>query len=137
MKLAVFTTGGTIDKIYFDQKSNYEVGDAVVGPLLQSMAVGFDFAVEELMKIDSLDMTDAQRSHIVERVSASPLQHVLITHGTDGMIETARALSGVEGKTIVLTGALRRRLSPTTTRFSILVVLSLLFSVCHRGAISL
>ena len=69
MKLAVFTTGGTIDKIYFDQKSNYEVGDAVVGPLLQSMAVGFDFAVEELMKIDSLDMTDAQRSHIVERVS--------------------------------------------------------------------
>ena len=62
-------------------ESNYEVGDAVVGPLL-SMA-GFDFAVEELMKIDSLDMTDAQRSHIVERVSASPLQHVLITHGTD------------------------------------------------------
>lgn len=107
MKLAVFTTGGTIDKIYFDQKSNYEVGDAVVGPLLQSMAVGFDFTVEELMKIDSLDMTDAQRSHIVERVSASPLRHVLITHGTDGMIETARALSGVEGKTIVLTGALQ------------------------------
>ena len=66
MKLAVFTTGGTIDKIYFDKKSNYEIGDAVVGPLLESMGVGFDFVVEELMKVDSLDMTDEDRRYIVE-----------------------------------------------------------------------
>ena len=65
MELAVFTTGGTIDKVYFDKKSDYEVGDAIVGPLLTSMGVGFDFTVEELMKIDSLDMTPEQRAYIV------------------------------------------------------------------------
>ena len=107
MKLAVFTTGGTIDKIYFDKKSNYEIGDAVVGPLLKSMGVGFDFVVEELMKVDSLDMTDEDRRYIVECVNASSCDRVLITHGTDGMIETARALSMIQGKTIVLTGALQ------------------------------
>ncbi len=46
MRLAVFTTGGTIDKIYFDQKSEYEIGDPIVGPLLTSMNVGFEFSVE-------------------------------------------------------------------------------------------
>ncbi len=107
MHLTVFTTGGTIDKVYFDKKSDYQVGDAVVGPLLESMAVGFDFTVEELMKIDSLDMTPEHRAHIVERVRAAPTSHVLITHGTDGMIETAQELSVINGKTIVLTGALQ------------------------------
>ncbi len=107
MELAVFTTGGTIDKVYFDKKSDYEVGDAIVGPLLTSMGVSFDFKVEELMKIDSLDMTPEQRAYIVERVSASSSRHVLITHGTDGMIDTAKALAGIADKTIVLTGALQ------------------------------
>jgi len=107
MKLAVFTTGGTIDKIYFDKKSDYEIGDAIIGPLLSSMGVGFDFTVEELMKVDSLDMSEQDRRHIVERVAASSQDRILITHGTDGMIETARALSIVQGKTIVLTGALQ------------------------------
>ena len=107
MQLAVFTTGGTIDKIYFDQKSEYEIGDAIVGPLLTSMNVGFEFTVEEIMKIDSLDMTDSHRQEIVERVLACPAEHVLITHGTDSMIETAKALGVVKEKTIVLTGALQ------------------------------
>jgi L-asparaginase len=107
MKLAVFTTGGTIDKIYFDKKSDYEIGDAIIGPLLNSMGVGFDFTVEELMKVDSLDMSEQDRRHIVERVAASSQDRILITHGTDGMIETAKALSIVQGKTIVLTGALQ------------------------------
>ena len=107
MKLAVFTTGGTIDKIYFDKKSDYEIGDAIIGPLLNSMGVGFDFTVEELMKVDSLDMSEQDRRHIVERVAASSQDRILITHGTDGMIETAKALSIIQGKTIVLTGALQ------------------------------
>ena len=107
MELAVFTTGGTIDKIYFDKKSDYEIGDAIVGPLLDSMGVGFEFVVEELMKVDSLDMTDENRDYIVERVSACSCNRVLITHGTDGMIATASALSAIQGKTIVLTGALQ------------------------------
>ena len=103
----ILTTGGTIDKIYFDQKSAYEVGDPIIGPLLTSMNVGFDFTVEQLMRVDSLDMTDTHRSMIYERTKRSPSQQVLITHGTDGMIKTAQRLSKIKGKTIVLTGSLQ------------------------------
>jgi L-asparaginase len=107
MKIDILTAGGTIDKIYFDKKSEYEVGDPVVGPLLESMNVGFDFNVEQLMKIDSLDMTEEHRNIIYGRVNASTSKHVLITHGTDGMIETGKVLTGIKNKTIVLTGALQ------------------------------
>ena len=107
MKLDVLTTGGTIDKIYFDQKSEYEVGDPVVGSLLESMNVGFDYEVDQLMKLDSLDMTDEHRRKIYDRVCSSSSRHILITHGTDGMIETAQLLEPVKDKTIVLTGALK------------------------------
>ena len=103
----ILTTGGTIDKIYFDQKSAYEVGDPIIGPLLTSMNVGFDFTVEQLMRVDSLDMTDADRFIIYERTKRSSSQQVLITHGTDGMIKTAQRLSKIKGKTIVLTGSLQ------------------------------
>ena len=103
----ILTTGGTIDKIYFDQKSAYEVGDPIIGPLLTSMNVGFDFTVEQLMRVDSLDMTDADRFIIYERTKRSSSQQVLITHGTDGMIKTAQKLSKIKGKTIVLTGSLQ------------------------------
>ena len=103
----ILTTGGTIDKIYFDQKSAYEVGDPIIGPLLTSMNVGFDFTVEQLMRVDSLDMTDADRFILYERTKRSSSQQVLITHGTDGMIKTAQRLSKIKGKTIVLTGSLQ------------------------------
>ena len=103
----ILTTGGTIDKIYFDQKSEFEVGDPVIGPLLTAMNVGFDATIEQLMRVDSLDMTDAHRSIIYERTERSSSQQVLITHGTDGMIQTAQKLSKITGKTIVLTGSLQ------------------------------
>jgi L-asparaginase len=107
MRLHVITTGGTIDKIYFDAKSDYHVGDPVIVELLQRMAVDFEFSVESLMRKDSLDMTDADRVLIRERVIACEADHVLITHGTDSMVATARALDGIPGKRIMLTGALQ------------------------------
>lgn len=107
MFLDILTTGGTIDKIYFDKKSEFEVGEPVVGKLLEAMNVGFEFAVDQLMRVDSLDMTDAQRESIADRVSSSSSQHILITHGTDGMVETANKLVGITEKTIVLTGSLQ------------------------------
>jgi L-asparaginase len=107
MHLHIITTGGTIDKIYFDAKSDYHVGDPVIGELLQRMAVDFEFTVESLMRKDSLDMNDADRALICERVAACAADHVLITHGTDSMVATARALSGLPGKRIMLTGALQ------------------------------
>lgn len=107
MILDILTTGGTLDKVYFDKKSEFEVGEPVVGKLLDAMEVGFGFAVDQLMRVDSLDMTDEHRRIIAERVKASSSQQILITHGTDGMVETAAWLKDIENKTIVLTGALQ------------------------------
>ena len=107
MKLHIITTGGTIDKIYFDAKSDYQVGEPVIGDLLKKMDVGFPFTVESAMRKDSLDMTDKDRELIRRLASDCAEDHVLITHGTDGMVATAMALQGIEGKRIVLTGALQ------------------------------
>lgn len=107
MKLHIITTGGTIDKIYFDAKSDYQVGDPVIGELLERMGVGFEFTVESAMRKDSLDMTDADRARIRRSAESCREECVLITHGTDGMVATAKALAGIPDKCIVLTGALQ------------------------------
>lgn len=107
MRLHIITTGGTIDKIYFDAKSDYQVGEPVIGELLQRMGVGFEFTVESAMRKDSLDIDASDRARIRDLVSRCAEECVLITHGTDGMVATARALQGVPGKCIVLTGALQ------------------------------
>jgi L-asparaginase len=105
-RIRVFTTGGTIDKLYFDEKSEFEIGDPLVGELLREAEVTIPFAVEALMRKDSLVMTDADRASIRERVEATTERRIVITHGTDTMSDTARALAGIDGKVIVLTGAL-------------------------------
>lgn len=105
-KLRIFTTGGTIDKIYFDAKSEYEVGEPQIGEILREMGVGFPFEITSLMRKDSLDMTETDRALIRGAVGKDPARRVLITHGTDTMTETAAALQGLADKTIVLTGSL-------------------------------
>jgi len=105
-KLHIITTGGTIDKIYFDDQSDYQVGEPQIAQTLRSFHVGFEFEVTALMRKDSLHMTDEDRQLIRDTVQASDARHLLITHGTDTMPETALALQGIPGKTIVLTGAL-------------------------------
>lgn len=104
----VITTGGTIDKIYFDANSDYQVGEPVIGDLLRQMGVAFEFTVESAMRKDSLDITGADRALIRDRVQAADSDHILITHGTDGMVTTGLALVGDPArKRIVLTGALQ------------------------------
>jgi L-asparaginase len=105
-KLLIITTGGTIDKIYFDDKSDYQVGEPQISQILHAMHVAFDFEVTALMRKDSLHLTDADRQLIRATIAASSCSHVLITHGTDSMVETAAELKGLESKTIVLTGSL-------------------------------
>jgi L-asparaginase len=107
MHITILTTGGTIDKVYFDAKSDYEVGDPLIGEILQEANVNFDFDVHTLFQKDSLDLTDADRFVIVEAVRECADQHIVITHGTDTMVDTARAIEEAEtGKTVVLVGAL-------------------------------
>ena len=104
--LLVLTTGGTIDKLYFDALSEYRIGESVVGRLLAIARVTLDVRIEEAMRKDSLDMTAADRAAIRAAVEAAPERHIVITHGTDTMTETAAALAGIPGKTVVLVGAL-------------------------------
>jgi L-asparaginase len=104
--LTVITTGGTIDKVYFDAKSDYQVGAPQIGEILTKLGVAFEFDVVPVLRKDSLEMTDEDRNAIRRAIEQQPHRHVLITHGTDTMVDTARVLAGIAGKTIVLTGAL-------------------------------
>ncbi|HXH03483.1 MAG TPA: asparaginase domain-containing protein [Candidatus Competibacteraceae bacterium] len=107
MKIQIFTVGGTIDKIYFDAKSEYEVGEPNIDWVLGQLNVGFQYAITSLMRKDSLDMDDEDRRQVLAAVQACPLERILITHGTDTMADTGRVLSAVTDKTIVLTGAMQ------------------------------
>jgi L-asparaginase len=104
--LQIFTTGGTIDKVYFDARSEYEVGPPQIERILAAVAFSVPYAIETLMRKDSLDMSDDDRSVIRAAVESTPAGCVLITHGTDTMVETGLALAGIPQKTIVLVGSL-------------------------------
>ena len=104
--LVIVTTGGTIDKIYFDDKSAFQIGAPQIGEILQALGVAFTFDVVPVLRKDSLHMDDHDRQVIRVAIEGEPHRHVLVTHGTDTMVETAQALAGIGGKVIVLTGAL-------------------------------
>jgi len=107
MKLKFFTTGGTIDKVYFDARSEFQVGPPQVLELIQDINISFEYDIESILRKDSLDMTEADRQLVRERVIAETCPLIVITHGTDTMVDTGRALAGISGKTVVLTGSLQ------------------------------
>ena len=106
MKINAIAVGGTIDKIYFDAKSKYEVGEPAIRKILGDLPIHLDIEITPLMAKDSLEMTDDDRQKVKQAVVTSAADKILITHGTDTMPETARALSDIQDKTVVLTGAL-------------------------------
>jgi L-asparaginase len=110
----IFTTGGTIDKVYFDALSEYQIGATALPDILSENNVFVPHRVTQLMRKDSLELNDADRMTIHDAVAASDADKILVTHGTDTMVDTARVLSDITGKTIVLTGAMQ----PATLRNS-------------------
>ncbi len=106
MQIEIITTGGTIDKVYFDAKGAYEVGPPMVEQILSRARASVPITVTQLLRKDSLEMTDADRAAIGEAVSRSRSARIIVTHGTDTMVATALTLGGISGKTVVLTGAL-------------------------------
>jgi len=102
--IRLITCGGTIDKVYFDKLSEYEVGNSEIPTLLSEM--GEEFEHIEICKKDSLDMTDEDRQSVVDACDTDI--PILITHGTDTIIETGKLLIDnlKSYQTIVLTGAL-------------------------------
>lgn len=106
MDLEIFTTGGTIDKVYFDALSEFQVGDSGIGNMLAEANINANYEITPLMKKDSLELTDEDRDIIYKAIQNSKARHVLVTHGTDTMTETARHVMSIKEKTIVFTGSM-------------------------------
>jgi len=102
----VLTTGGTIDKQYFDALSKYQIAESMVETLLRTARVRHPFRIQELMRKDSLELTDADRAQVRKAVDDAAETAIVITHGTDTMVQTAAALKGLTDRTIVFVGAL-------------------------------
>ena len=107
MKIQIFVTGGTFDKEYDMLKGQLSLKKTHLKEIFELGRVKIDYILSELMLIDSLEMTDEQRQGIANSCEACPEDAILITHGTDTMVETAKAIARLNlAKTVVLTGAL-------------------------------
>lgn len=120
MHVQIFSCGGTIDKVYFDAQSEFEVGEPQIDEIFQRANIGFEYSVESLMRKDSLDMVASDRELLRKRIADSPRHHFLVTHGTDTMPLTAQHLLGLAEKVIVLTGSMTpARFQHTDAEFNI------------------
>jgi L-asparaginase len=105
--IRLFVTGGTFDKEYDEIHGMLEFRDTHLPEMLQLARSRLEVRIRTLMMVDSLDMTDADRELIASNCRDAPEQNIVITHGTDTMVATARVLAEtVPAKTIVLTGAM-------------------------------
>ena len=120
MKIKIYTVGGTIDKVYFDRKSTYEVGEPKIGEILKEANVNLEYKISSILHKDSLDMTDEDRQLIFDEIASDEHRHIVLTHGTDTMIQTAKKLKTIPDKVIVLTGAMApARLKYSDAEFNI------------------
>jgi L-asparaginase len=108
--IRIFVTGGTFDKEYNERDGTLSFKDTHLPEMLRLGRCRIDVAVRTLMMVDSLDMSSADRALIVDQCRQAPESRIVVTHGTDTMVETARALAAAfpsgSAKTIVLTGAM-------------------------------
>ena len=105
--IRLFVTGGTFDKEYDEIRGRLFFADTHLPDMLQMGRCRLDVEVRTLMMIDSLEMSEADRDLIAHNCAEAPERHIVITHGTDTMVATAKVLAArVRDKTIVLTGAM-------------------------------
>lgn len=107
MQIKILTTGGTIDKVYYDALSEYSIGDPMADELMQMAGVSCEYNIRSILRKDSLDMDDADRALLRAAVAEDDCRHIVITHGTDTLVQTAMALQSFRDRTIVLTGAMQ------------------------------
>lgn len=107
MKVKIFVTGGTFDKEYNIANGELVFRDSHVRKMLDQGKCKTDIDIRTLMMIDSLDMTQDDRYIIAEHCNNAKEDNIVITHGTDTMVETAKVVAQhLEDKTIVMTGAM-------------------------------
>src|SRR5690606_34860525 len=106
-ELLIVTTGGTIDKTYFDDKSDFQVGDPQIGRMLSELDVAFRFRVIPILRKDSLHLVDDDRELLRSTIASQPTRRVQVADSHDTRVEEARVQSTLADRTIALTGALR------------------------------
>jgi len=106
MFIRFITTGGTIDKVYFDALSEFEIGDSPIAAILTDGLISFDYDVVPMFRKDSLELTDEDRNKLKDFIAEDNADLYVVSHGTDTMVETANVLGEISGKTIILTGSL-------------------------------
>ena len=105
--IKLFATGGTFDKEFNEINGDLEFQKTNLYELLELGRCKLDIKIETLMMIDSLKMSDSERNYIVEKCKKENTHKIVITHGTDTMVETAEVLAkNIQDKTIILTGAM-------------------------------
>lgn len=109
MKIKFIQTGGTIDKDYPKIKGGYafEISEPAVRRILEKLNPAFEYEIVSILKKDSSDITGEDRKKILEACKNSSSSKIIITHGTDTMLETAKVLSVIKDKAIIITGAMK------------------------------
>jgi L-asparaginase len=107
MDLLILTTGGSMDKTYSTRESAFVVDRPAARRILDDAGVTLDVEIRELLRKDSLDITDEDRELIAGEIVSASCDRIVITHGTDTIVETARYLGPIRDRTVVLTGAMR------------------------------
>lgn len=107
IEIEIYTTGGTIDKLKSVSGSKYRVGRPKVGSILEEANVGFDYLMSSILRKDSIGITGKDLQVIFNIIKASRCKYIVITHGTDTIVKTAKKLEGIKDKVIVLTGAFK------------------------------
>ena len=106
-KLLLLSTGGTIDKVYFDAKSKYEVGESTASSILKGMNTAYEVDNIEVCQKDSLEIDADDRKKLKALIDESDASAILITHGTDTMVDTALSLGEYTDRVFVFTGAMQ------------------------------
>ncbi len=105
--IRILVTGGTFDKQYDEINGRLAFTDSQLPEMLRLGRCKVDVVVRTVMLVDSLEMSDADRDLIVQNCRQAPESRIVITHGTDTMVETAKVIAAaVADKTVVLTGAM-------------------------------
>lgn len=104
--LAILTCGGTFDKVYYDALSDYSIGDPCAPDILAEAGMQGDWKLIEVVRKDSLDMTDDDRQALRAAAADCGAPRIVVVHGTDTLVDSAAVLADLRDKTIVLTGAM-------------------------------
>jgi L-asparaginase len=129
MKILIIQTGGTIDKDYPKKNKGYafEIDEPAAARILENAEPGFQYEINSLLKKDSLDISDKDRASIKAICEQTAYEKIVITHGSDTLVETARFIGDIAGKTILLTGAYRpERFSNSDAAFNLGVAIGAL-----------